>query len=91
MVAVFHLTNPDRFVVSDYQCPHAGADLTGGQLRRHYIICPQHQWKFDLITGHCVSDDQAILRRYECQVIGNELHADLDQPLPISPPAHYNF
>jgi 3-phenylpropionate/trans-cinnamate dioxygenase ferredoxin subunit len=36
-------------------CPHAGAHLSGGRIRRGRIFCPLHGAPFNLETGVCMS------------------------------------
>ena len=36
-------------------CPHAGEDLSKGEVVEGVLTCPRHRWKWDLRTGKCVS------------------------------------
>ena len=90
-LAVFHLTDPDRFVVSENACPHASGNLSAGEIIGHCVTCPVHQWKFDLETGYCAGTDDVILKRYECHVENGVVLADLSKPLPVPPPPKYDF
>jgi nitrite reductase (NADH) small subunit len=67
-LAVFHLTHPDRFVVTQGTCPHAGANLAAGELSGHVITCHWHQWAFDLESGDCTQAPSVRLRKYESRV-----------------------
>lgn len=35
----------------DNRCPHMGCALSGGELDGYMIVCPCHDWRFDLRTG----------------------------------------
>jgi nitrite reductase/ring-hydroxylating ferredoxin subunit len=83
-LAVFHLTSPDRFVVVQGTCPHAGANLATGELQGNVLTCHWHHWAFDLDTGSCLSAPQVKLRRYECRVEHGDVWAVSTQPIPIS-------
>lgn len=50
-------------------CPHASGDFYEGDLIRHKIICPIHNYSFDLLTGAILhpSDENYRLKRYEVQ------------------------
>ena len=39
------------FVVVDHQCPHAGGPLGQGEIVNGCLVCPVHQWPWDLKTG----------------------------------------
>jgi nitrite reductase/ring-hydroxylating ferredoxin subunit len=34
-------------------CLHAGGPLHEGTLEDGYVVCPWHQWRFELKTGRC--------------------------------------
>ncbi len=90
-LAVFHLADPDRFVVSENACPHASGNLSAGEIVGHCVTCPIHDWKFDLETGYCVGTDDVVLKRYECRVQNGAVLADLSKPLPVPPPRKFEF
>ncbi|MCA9254014.1 MAG: Rieske (2Fe-2S) protein [Phycisphaerales bacterium] len=80
-LAVFHLADPDRFVVIDNACPHASGNLSAGDLENgREIICPWHFWAFDLDSGECVMNDAIKLNRYDCKVEDGRLFAKLSRP-----------
>ena len=56
-------------------CPHAAADLTKADLHRGRIICPDHEWKFDLRTGRTLypPDESCQLKRFPVQEIDGEI------------------
>ncbi len=39
----------------DDLCPHNGAALGGGKVRKDTISCPMHGARFDLHTGECLA------------------------------------
>ncbi len=42
-------------------CPHQGADLSKAQCEGSYLVCPRHQWKFDLEhDGQCTHNESSI-------------------------------
>lgn len=43
-------------------CPHAGEDLTEAVVADGLIECPRHHWKWDAVTGACVSGGSIPLR-----------------------------
>ncbi len=76
-LAVFRLTDPDRVIVVDNACPHAGGNLSGGEVTGNVVTCPWHQWKFDLKTGVCTHSPLAHVRRYPAEVRDGLVWADL--------------
>jgi nitrite reductase (NADH) small subunit len=41
-------------------CPHKGAPLADGQLCGHTIECDWHGWRFDVRTGHCLTNASTV-------------------------------
>lgn len=74
-VAVFHLANPDRFIVTRNECPHAGASLAAGELVDNVITCPMHQWQFDLDSGFCTPRATCKLLKFETKTQDGWLYA----------------
>ena len=67
-LAVFVFSDPERAVVLDNTCPHAGGNLSGGELCDGAVWCPSHRWAFSLDTGVCTHSDRAVVRRYPAEI-----------------------
>ena len=80
-LAVFHLTEPQRFAVIDNSCPHASGNLAAGALEGCIVQCPWHQWEFDVLTGICTRSEAARVATYSVQVRDGWVYADLPRPL----------
>ena len=84
-LAVFYLTKPERAVVIDNACPHAGGNLSGGEVNDGIVTCPWHHWQFDLNTGVCIHSDQARVRRYRAEIRDGMIWADLGRSVTPEP------
>ena len=49
-VAVFH-TRTGQVFATQAECPHGRGPLTDGLLGGTSLVCPLHEWTFDLATG----------------------------------------
>jgi nitrite reductase (NADH) small subunit len=49
-IAVFH-GRDGRIFATQGQCPHKGGPLADGLLGGTTLICPLHEWSFDLLSG----------------------------------------
>jgi nitrite reductase (NADH) small subunit len=49
-VAVFH-GRDGRVFASQAECPHRGGPLSDGLLGGTTLVCPLHEWTFDLLSG----------------------------------------
>jgi nitrite reductase/ring-hydroxylating ferredoxin subunit len=79
-LAVFHLDEPDRVVVLDNFCPHAGGNLAGGEVgtaappgrpaadQVPVVVCPWHHWVFNIDTGICLHSEHAQVRVFDTQI-----------------------
>lgn len=54
-------------------CKHQGADLLKGTIDGSVVTCPRHNWRYDLVSGKCLSNDSPSLRRYEVLLDGDVL------------------
>src|SRR5271170_4536077 len=48
-LAVFNVDGT-HYAIDD-SCPHAGGSLFAGKLEGHYVSCPNHGLRFNLVTG----------------------------------------
>ena len=48
----------------DEACPHQGASLADGTLHEGRVICPLHNWIFDVRTGRCPRESHEAVRVY---------------------------
>lgn len=62
----------DEFYAVDEICPHKQRSMRQGVIFQGEIICPHHQYHFDLKTGRCKSRC-APLQVYELRVIQDEI------------------
>ncbi|MCB9521234.1 MAG: Rieske 2Fe-2S domain-containing protein [Myxococcales bacterium] len=58
-------------------CPHAGAPLSGGELRGTTIVCSRHGWAFDVVTGACPAHPIYSLSRIEVREVEGSVFARL--------------
>jgi nitrite reductase/ring-hydroxylating ferredoxin subunit len=52
----------------DNRCPHMGCRFSDGSLDGFFIVCPCHEWHFNLKTGKCEVEPAFRLRMYEVWV-----------------------
>jgi nitrite reductase (NADH) small subunit len=60
-------------VALDNVCPHRGGPLAEGTVEHGKIVCPWHQWEFDLMTGISTHSPHAKVARYELQREGSDI------------------
>jgi nitrite reductase/ring-hydroxylating ferredoxin subunit len=62
----------------DETCPHRGGPLHDGRLDRGVVLCPWHQWQFDLRTGCSPLNPLSRVRTYPVRVEGTEIFLEMD-------------
>ena len=56
------------------ECPHLGGPLGEGFVRDgRIVVCPWHEWKFDLHTGRGVVNPAVRVERYPVRVVDGEV------------------
>ncbi|GAB3228168.1 Rieske 2Fe-2S domain-containing protein [Algoriphagus aestuariicola] len=64
----------EKIFVFDANCPHRGAPLTQGTLNGlGEIICPLHEYRFDLSTGNVRAGSCGDLEVYKTRIDANGL------------------
>lgn len=61
----------------DNVCPHRGGPLAEGTIEHGKIVCPWHQWEFDLTTGQATHSPAAKATRYPLRVQGDDVLVEL--------------
>jgi nitrite reductase/ring-hydroxylating ferredoxin subunit len=74
-LAVFNLNG--KFHVLENACPHQGGSLGGGKLEGSVVVCPMHQWKFDVPTGKGLSIPGPCARRFSAVVLGGDVYVGI--------------
>ncbi|NOT01102.1 MAG: Rieske 2Fe-2S domain-containing protein [Phycisphaerales bacterium] len=74
-LAVFR--SGDDVTVIDNSCPHAGGNLSGGDMTDGVVECPWHNWRFDLRTGVCEHAANVRVARYTAAVRDGWVFAEL--------------
>lgn len=59
-------------------CPHRGGPLHDGAVDRGVVMCPWHQWQFDLRTGCSPVNPLSRVRVYPVRREGEEIFLELD-------------
>jgi nitrite reductase (NADH) small subunit len=65
-VAVFH-SRDGRVFATQAECPHRKGPLADGLLGGTTLVCPLHEWSFDLLSGMALQGACGI-RIYPCRI-----------------------
>jgi nitrite reductase/ring-hydroxylating ferredoxin subunit len=68
----------ERVVAVDAECPHEGGPLQDGTIEDGCVVCPWHNYKFELASGQCDVDSGLKVNTYpttiEEQTVFVEMH-----------------
>ncbi|HTY75558.1 MAG TPA: Rieske (2Fe-2S) protein [Candidatus Nanoarchaeia archaeon] len=62
----------------DNRCPHMSCGFSGGALEGYTIICPCHDWRFDLRTGEYEEEKEMTLVKYEWKIEAGKIWVKLE-------------
>ena len=62
----------------DNRCPHMACGFSGGSLDGSVIVCPCHDWRFDLKTGEYEEDTSMKLKSYEWKIKSGKILVKVD-------------
>ncbi|GHB47040.1 (2Fe-2S)-binding protein [Mongoliitalea lutea] len=64
----------------EIQCPHRKADLTQGRVTHlKEVVCPLHEYRFDLQSGEVKAGSCPDLKVYPCRLLDSGLEIDVPQ------------
>lgn len=75
-------TDDGLFAVND-RCTHQASRLSGGRVRRGFVMCPLHGARFDVASGKCAGGAYADLRTFAVRVEDDMIMVEV----PDAPPA----
>jgi nitrite reductase (NADH) small subunit len=61
----------------DNVCPHRGGPLAEGSVEHGKIVCPWHQWEFDLATGEATHSPAAKATSFPLRIEGDDVLVEL--------------
>lgn len=70
-VAVFNDNGILYGIESD--CKHMRASLATGKVEHGIVTCKWHGWKYELLSGKCLTVDKVKLKRYEVSVENDDI------------------
>ena len=68
-----------KIFVIDNRCPHMGCGFSGGTLEGLVIICPCHDWHFNLETGEYADEPSIKLIMFEWKVEVGKIWVKLEE------------
>ncbi len=67
----------DFFALSNL-CPHMECPLSKGTLEKHMIICPCHDWRFDIRTGEFLDAKEIKAHVYETKLVDGSVYISME-------------
>ena len=64
-------------VAIDAECPHAGGALYEGKIEAGCVVCPLHEYSFELATGRCRSQPSLSVRTYPVMVEQGDVYVEV--------------
>jgi nitrite reductase/ring-hydroxylating ferredoxin subunit len=58
-------------------CPHRGAQLATGTLEGNVVVCPWHDWAFDVESGCGLTNPTSNLRKFDVWVRDGQVFVSL--------------
>jgi len=68
------------FYAIDNTCPHRGAPLGEGRIEEGILICPGHEWRFELKSGWCPQNPELSTEVYPIKVHNEKIYIRLEKP-----------
>ena len=69
------------FYAIDNTCPHRGSPLGEGRVEEGILICPNHEWRFELKSGWCPQNPELSTEVYPIKVSDEKIYVRLEKPM----------
>ncbi len=69
-----------NFYAIDNTCPHRGSPLGEGRVEEGILICPNHEWRFELKSGWCPQNPELSTEVYPIKVSDEKIYIRLEKP-----------
>ena len=76
---VLFIKQSGKIFVIDNRCPHQSCGFSGGTLDGTVIVCPCHDWRFDLKTGEYEDGPSMKLISYKWKIKAGKIWVNLDE------------
>ena len=60
-------------------CLHQGASLGEGRIEEGVLICPNHEWRYDLKTGQCPQNPNLCAKVFPVRTTNGKIQIDLGE------------
>lgn len=74
-VALFNISGKVHAITN--LCPHQGGPLSEGHLEGNTVICPWHNWSFDVATGVSPVNPRAKIQTFPVKVEGSDIYVSV--------------
>jgi 3-phenylpropionate/trans-cinnamate dioxygenase ferredoxin component len=74
-LAIFNVGG--AYYAIDNTCVHRGGPLGEGDLDGDVVMCPWHNWTYDVKTGRCINNPSACVKSYPVTVEGTDVKVQL--------------
>ena len=76
---VLFIKQQGKIFVIDNRCPHQGCGFSGGTLDGLVIVCPCHDWRFNLETGEYEEEPLMKLKKFDWKVESGKIWVKLEE------------
>ena len=76
---VLFIKQQGKIFVIDNRCPHMSCGFSGGALDGLAIVCPCHDWRFDLRTGEYEDESAFKLTKYDWKIKSGKIWVRLEE------------
>ena len=60
------------------KCLHKGSPLGEGRIEEGILICPNHEWRYNLLTGDCPQNPEMKTKVYPVRVVEGKIRIGLE-------------
>ena len=74
-IALFYYKG--KYYAIGNQCLHQGSSLGEGRIEEGVVICPNHEWRYDLKTGECPQNPNLCAKIFPVKIVKGMIQIEM--------------
>lgn len=71
-VALFNYKG--KYYAVSNRCPHKGGPIGEGRVQEGVVVCPNHEWRFELTTGNSMQNPEMKIKIYPVRIKDEKIY-----------------
>lgn len=79
-ISILLLRHAGQVYAIGSRCPHLGCSMARGKVDGFMIVCPCHDWTFDIRSGELIIAQEITMPTYHVKIDTQQIYLQIGQP-----------